>query len=165
MVVVATVLGVLAALLIGVVGGIFVAFSVSVMPALDRVQAERAVQVMRTINQVILNPLFLSCFLGALIVPAGAAVFAFLADQASAGWLFVVATVVYLVGSFGVTAGINVPLNNQLENDGDPADDPEGRPQHRWANFAPRWTRWNTMRSLACVASLGLQVGGLVALT
>ncbi|QVQ50641.1 DUF1772 domain-containing protein [Spiractinospora alimapuensis] len=166
MVTIATVIGVISALLIGVNAGIFVAFSVSVLPGLNRIPPEHAIPAARGVNRAILNPVFFVFFLGALVGPIVAAVFAYIAGVPVAGWLSVLAAVIYLVGTFGVTMAINVPLNNQLENDGDPDPerDPSGRSAQRWATFAIPWMNWNAVRSVACVIGLLAQVGALVAL-
>lgn len=164
MVTIATVVGVAAALLIGVAAGIFVAFSVSVLPGLNRIPPEHAIPAMRSINRAILNPVFFTFFFGALLGPIMAAVLAYVAGQPLAGLLSVLAAGMYLLGTFGVTVVINVPLNNQLENDGDP--DPESdtaeRSRGRWGAFAVPWTRWNSVRSVACVVGLLAQVGALI---
>ena len=48
-------------------GGHFFAFSNSVMTALGKLPAEQGIATMQTINIVILNPLFLSVFIGTAI--------------------------------------------------------------------------------------------------
>ena len=54
----------LAALGTGVMGGLFFAFSTSVMNALARLPAAQGVAAMQSINIVILNPVFFVAFFG-----------------------------------------------------------------------------------------------------
>ena len=62
----------------GLVGGLLLAFSVAVMPALARQSGRARHAVMQAINVVILNPLFLTLFMGTAVVALGA-------DRAVAG--------------------------------------------------------------------------------
>ena len=48
----------------GLIAGLFFAFSVAVMQALARLPAAGGIAAMQSINSAILNPLFLSVFLG-----------------------------------------------------------------------------------------------------
>jgi uncharacterized membrane protein len=118
----------------GLVAGVFVAFSVAVMPALRRRPAAEGVAVMQEVNRVIVNPVFLLLFLGTGAVAAVAAV---LDPRAAAG------AVLYAVGSIGLTAVANIPLNNALEADGEPV----------WARYSTRWTAWNHVRALVTTAA------------
>ncbi|WKY30582.1 hypothetical protein [Pseudomonas donghuensis] len=54
----------------GLMGGLFFAFSNFVMQALERIPAQSAVTAMQSINQVVLNRLFLSLFLGTAVTCA-----------------------------------------------------------------------------------------------
>ena len=58
----------------------------------------------------------------------------------------------YLIGVIGVTALVNVPLNDALAV----ADVP-------WTDYLRRWTAWNTVRALASLVSGALLVVALVA--
>ena len=57
---------IVAILTTGLTAGLFFSFAVAVMPALAASSDRTYVEAMRKINIVIINPLFLSCFLGAL---------------------------------------------------------------------------------------------------
>lgn len=132
----------------GTVGGLFFAFSNAVIPALDRGPPGHAVAAMQRINAVILNPLFLGLFLGtgALCLLLGVVLLGRVGEPAGAFGL--VGALSYLLGSVGVTAGRNVPLNAALAR----AD--AARPQAAsWRAYSRRWRRWNSLRTLACVAA------------
>lgn len=151
----------LALLMTGTMTGILGAFSVSVMPALDRIPAEQAVAAMRSINRVILNPVFLLMFIGAPVAAAAAGLLGFPLGQGAAAWLFLAAAAVYLLGVIMPTAVVNVPLNNRLDaGEAQPSGEEAAR---MWAAHSPRWTRWNTGRTLLGAVSLLLIGLGLLA--
>jgi len=130
-----TVLDVLVAVGAGLVGGVFLAFSAAVMPALRRRPPAEGAAVMREVNRVILNPVFLGVFLGTAVASAAVLLVGDLAGR--------IAGLLYLLGSFGVTIAANVPLNNRLDAEGEPV----------WAHYLTRWTAWNHARTVACAAA------------
>ncbi|MBN9791650.1 MULTISPECIES: DUF1772 domain-containing protein [unclassified Pseudonocardia] len=113
----------------GLLGGVYLAFSVAVLPALRRRPAAEAVAVMRGVNRVIVNPVFGTLFAGTALL-AGAVTVA----GALGGQPLRIAGGVAVLAGFAVTAAVNIPLNNALERDGD------------WAAFAPRWSAANHLR-------------------
>lgn len=149
----------LALLLTGLMAGIFAAFSVSVVPGLDRVDSGRAVAAMRSINRVIQNPVFFVMFFGAPVAAVASGALLFPLGQVGAAWLFLAAAGAYLLGAFLPTIVVNVPLNNALDAAGQPdaADLPDDT--RTWRDYSPRWTRWNTAR--AVFSSLSLLLVGL----
>jgi uncharacterized membrane protein len=58
-------------------------------------------------------------------------------------------SLLYLIGSFGVTIVFNVPLNNALA-DVKP-DNPEGA--NLWLSYLANWTTWNHIRMAAALAA------------
>ncbi|WP_439573792.1 anthrone oxygenase family protein [Phreatobacter sp.] len=156
----ALILGLVALVTTGAVAGLLFGYACSVMIALDRQAPETAVRVMQTINVVIVNPVFIATFLGALVAAPAAAGFAYLAGNgAAAGW-FLLAFLAYGLGTFGVTTALNVPLNEALGRAGNPPSDPAAV----WAGFAPAWNRWNVIRTAAGFLAVALCGLGLRAL-
>ncbi|MER6512111.1 anthrone oxygenase family protein [Nonomuraea sp. NPDC001636] len=143
--VLAVISSVLALVLNGLMAGVFFAFSTSVMPGLDAVGEEDAAAAMRSMNRKILNPGFLSTFTLAPVASLLAGVFLLIGGDGGPAVLAFAAAVVYFLGSIAVTAAINVPMNNALEA-GDLA----------WQAYAPRWTRWNTLRGWASALAVAL---------
>jgi uncharacterized membrane protein len=144
------ILAFVAALGSGLIAGIFYAFSTFVMKALARLPAESGIAAMQAINVAVINPLFLGVFLGTALVSVIATVAVALRwGQPGAAWLLV-GGALYVVGTFGVTIGCNVPLNNALAKvmPGD-ADAPQ-----RWADYVGRWSAWNHVRTAAVVLAL-----------
>ncbi|HET9566677.1 MAG TPA: anthrone oxygenase family protein, partial [Mycobacterium sp.] len=64
----------------------------------------------------------------------------------------------YLVGTFGVTIAINVPMNVQLES----ADAGSAEGGEVWHRYLRRWTAWNTLRTILGAAASALLVTSLV---
>ncbi|MFI6928052.1 DUF1772 domain-containing protein [Nonomuraea spiralis] len=143
--VVAVVFSVLALVLNGLMAGVFFAFSTSVMPGLDAVGEEAAAAAMRSANRKILNPAFLSTFTLAPVASLLAGVFLLVAGATGPAVLAFAAAVAYILGSFAVTAAINVPMNNALDAG-----------ELAWSAYAPRWTRWNTLRGWASALAVAL---------
>lgn len=135
--------------------GVFFTYSNSVMPGLDRVAAEKAVDAMRRINIVIVNPVFLASFIGPVITGAATGFLLLGLDENTSAYLFFAAAVVYLIGGIIISGRLNIPLNNALENS--TSTDWETR----WADFSPKWQRWNTVRAFLSMMALVLCGVGL----
>ncbi|GAA4916373.1 putative membrane protein [Stackebrandtia albiflava] len=135
--------------------GVFFAFAVAVMPGLARLDDSGFTMAMRHVNEAILNRWFLGCFTGAVPLGLLAVVLTWVTGPGAVTWWSLAALALYLV-CFGITAGVNVPLNNALRDAGD--EDPAGVR----AAFEPAWNRWHLIRTVAVVASL---VAWCVALT
>lgn len=138
-----------AALGAGLMAGFFYSFSGLVMPSLARRPPAEAIAAMQTINVVVLNPLFFVLFFG----PAAAGValstfapFVLPAGQATAAF---VASLLYAIGSIGVTIAKNIPLNDELAA----ASPDSGEGAGVWSRYLRDWTWWNHARVIACVLS------------
>jgi uncharacterized membrane protein len=139
------------------VAGVMLAFSASVMPGLGRRPASQAAAAMQSMNAAILNPVFGLVFGGTLVVCLGLAVTApFTGDHGEAGWR-ALGALLYVVGSFGVTMAVNVPLNEAL--DAVDPDSPAGA--ETWGRFRPRWTAWNNLRTVAGIAAAAALIASL----
>ena len=113
---------------------------------------------MQAVNVVILNPLFLILFLGTAGVSLALAVFALTSALEGLGLLLLAGALLYLIGVFGVTMTVNVPLNNRLAALA--ADRRDSWPE--WRRYLERWTRWNHVRSAAAaLGSLALTLAAL----
>ena len=105
-----------AAVASALVAGIMFAFSTSVMPALGRRPAPEGIAAMQAMNSAILDPAFGLVFGGAALLCAVLAVTAPFTVDESHALLRALGAALYLVGTFGVTIAINVPMNVQLES-------------------------------------------------
>ena len=133
----------------GLMAGTFFAFSVFVMPALKRLPVPQGIAAMQSINIAVINPIFMIVFMGTALlslVLAVAALFGW--KQPGAAWLLA-GCALYLVGTFGVTAGGNVPLNDALAVV--KPDAPNAATA--WASFYGAWMLWNHVRTLAALGA------------
>lgn len=141
----------------GLLGGVYFVFSVAIMRALEKLPNEQGIATMQSINLVILNPAFLSAFLGTAIggvLLIGAALFDW---NAASPWL-ITGALLYIVASLGLTIAFNVPLNNELVAVS--ATDPLA--VEVWQRYLTDWTFWNHIRTAASLASAAVLMIGLV---
>jgi uncharacterized membrane protein len=149
----------LAVLLTGGVTGVFFAFSTAVMPGLDATKASSAIAAFQSINQKIMNPVFLGHFAGAPLAGLATGGALLLLGQRWAAVLFFAAAGIYLLGAFLPTMIVNVPMNEALDATEIPAD--PGEAARIWTEHSARWTTWNTLRNVASVISLLVMALGL----
>ncbi len=144
-----------AVLLTGLSAGFFYAWSVSVIPGTIKVADTIYLETMQSINRAILNPAFFLIFLGSLILLVTNTI-----QQYHAGltfWLMLAATLIYLVGTIGVTGLGNVPLNDALDalHLNDLSDD-------KLAQFRQyyelKWNKLHTIRTVFAVISFLLSL-------
>ena len=137
----------------GLIGGLFFGYACSVIPALRGIDDPTYVDVMRRINRAIQNPAFGLCFLGALVLPAVAAIGLRTEHPAAALWALA-GSAAYLIAVV-ITFGANIPRNNRLDR--------AAGPGARQA-FEGSWNRYHLLRTGFTVAALVLLCRALVAL-
>lgn len=143
----------------GLVAGVFFAFSTFVMGALGRFPAPEGIRAMQEINITVINPWFMTALFG-----TGAACLAVigvtLADwDGSYGPYLVAAGAVYLVGCIAVTMAFNVPRNNTLAR----LEPASAEAAGVWGRYLVEWTAWNSVRTVASLATTGGLIGGIAA--
>lgn len=147
-------------ILIGLMAGLFFAYSVSVVLALETLSASTYTRVMQSINEKILNAVFGIAFGGAIVVPVVGTLVVFAGGHwtTTYGQSFLVASLVYLVGTAGVTMRVHIPMNDSIETWSveSPPDD--------WRTVRSRWAQWNHARTAAAVVSFVLSLVATVSL-
>lgn len=138
-----------AALGSGLVAGIFFAFSTFVMGALARIQQAAGISAMQSINVVVINPLFLSVFMGTAILCVGLALAAFFGWSHPRSLYLIIASLLYFAGTFLVTMMFNVPLNDALAAVSPASADGA----ELWKRYLSVWTNWNHVRTIAALAA------------
>src|SRR5690349_20036076 len=98
----------------GLSAGVFYTWSVSVIPGLKAVPDKTYLETMQAINRAIMNPWFFVVFIGAIPLILSSTYIQFREAINVSFWLLLVASISYLVGTFGVTAFGNVPMNEAL---------------------------------------------------
>jgi uncharacterized membrane protein len=141
-----------------IMGGVFFAFSSFVMGALGRLPPAQGIAAMQSMNIVVINPAFMTVFLGTGAASVAVAVTALsLPDPARAYLLG--GALAYLAGVIGVTMAFNVPLNNAV----DAADPASGEAARFWSHYSRQWTAWNHVRTIAGIAAGALMAMALFA--
>ena len=138
-----------AALGCGLIAGVFFAFSAFVMRAFARLPPAGGMAAMQSVNVAVLNPVFLSAFVGTAAACAVAVVLSLLHWQEPGAVYRLAGGLLYLLGSFGVTAAFNVPRNEALARVS--PSDPDG--PGLWATYQSSWTAWNHVRTVASLAA------------
>jgi uncharacterized membrane protein len=153
-----TVLVLLCALGSGAIGGVFFAFSNFVMPALARLAPGEGIRAMQAINVTVLNRLFLGAFMGTGVLSLVAVVGALFTWNGAGSLCVVLAGVIYVLGSILVTMRGNVPLNNALMR----VTQADALGEATWRSYVLDWTKWNTVRTVACFVAMVLFIIALV---
>ncbi|MEM9619995.1 MAG: anthrone oxygenase family protein [Pseudomonadota bacterium] len=136
----------------GLMSGTYLAFSAFIMRALDDLETGQAVTAMNAINTVILKSVFMPLFFGSTLAALLLTFVSlrFWAHEPEIAALGLAAGVLYVVGMFVITAIANVPLNNQLLKTNDTAQDAGAA----WQVYRLKWTRWNTVRTVASTGTV-----------
>ncbi|TFB76531.1 DUF1772 domain-containing protein [Cryobacterium glaciale] len=135
-----------AALGAALVGGVYLAFSLLIMPAFRAVPAAAAVAAMQRINVRALRPPFMVVFFGGAAASAAVIVLQ-LTSAVPAGPARIVGAVLALA-AVAITVVRNVPLNNALVRVG--PDSPNV--STAWHSFARSWTLANHARAVISAA-------------
>ncbi len=133
----------------GVMAGVFFAFSSFVMTALGNIQPGEGIRAMQRINVDVFCWSFSLLFFGIPVASLGLGVYAAMHFSQPESVYNLVGSIVYLAGSFVVTIAGNVPLNDALARvnpDAHHASD-------EWRTYLVSWTRWNHVRTAACLAA------------
>lgn len=125
----------------GITAGVFFAFSSFVMAALRRLPAEQGVAAMNSISVTVIHPGFMSAFAGTALLCLLLSVGSFVGWGQDGARLALIGSLVYLIGTFGVTVIFNVPLNDRLAKEG----------TGFWPNYLAAWCVWNHIRTAAAV--------------
>lgn len=145
----------LALLLSGMVAGMLFTFAVVVMPGIKNLNDHDYLQAFKAIDRVIQNgqPLFMTVWLGSLVVLVAAAILGFWQPDGFTRALLVVAAAIHLLGVQLPTGTVNVPLNNLLQRQ--ELDSMAQTELHQLrSDFEPRWVRWNTIRTILAILAI-----------
>jgi uncharacterized membrane protein len=133
----------------GLVAGAFFAFSTFIMKALGRLPPGQGIAAMQSINVTVINPSFMGALFGTGAACLLLAVAALRSWHGPGAVYLLAGSLLYLLGTVGVTIVFNVPLNNALAAVG--PDHAEGA--KLWRHYLARWTAWNHVRTAAALAA------------
>ena len=153
---------IVATMTVGLMAGVMGLYANTIMPGLGRTDDRTFVGAFQSIDEAIINPLFLATFFGALAVTGLSAVLHLGED----GLPWILAALVLYLAVFVSTVSVNVPLNDGIKAAGEPDRIADLAAVRERFNEA-RWRRWNLARTFlntsafACLAiALVLQGGG-----
>jgi uncharacterized membrane protein len=145
--------------LTALITGLFYSYSCSVNPGLHRLNDEAYLQSMQHINRAILNPVFFASFMGTFIIMPICTYVVYRHQGTSAAfWLILIAALLYIIGTFGITMARNVPLNNMLDQINISSSSAQEL-QAKRLQFEMPWNKWNMVRTVASVLSLLSTIG------
>lgn len=135
----------------GLLAGVFFGFSAFAMSGLQRLPDRDGAAAMRSINVTAERPPLMIALFGVSALCVAMIVRAITGwSMPGAGWLLTGA-ILTLAGALGVTAAVNVPLNNRLEAG-----------TVTWSRFLAGWDPANHARTLLCLAGCAaLLIGAL----
>lgn len=136
-------------LAVALISGLLFSFTIAVSPGLKHLTDLEYLKAMKSINKEILNPVFLFCFLCPLLL-FPLTIFFHQNDSFNL-WLLVSGFLSYCI-VIGITASVNVPLNNQLERLG--LLNTRGKQLETFRTlFENRWSFWNNVRTVSSLLS------------
>ena len=143
-------------ILSGLVAGLLYGYACSVNPGLHKLGNKEYLSAMQSINTAILNPVFFTTFMGSLVMFCFTA-FQLRTRQTEAFYCILIAMLIYMIGVFGVTIFVNVPLNNRLASFNISAASERELFGMR-AIFEKRWNTFHLIRTIASVAAFVLSI-------
>ncbi len=138
-------------------GGLFYAWSCSVIPGLKKLPDNTYIQAMQSFNKAILNPVFFISFIGTLLLLPVCVYLNYNSLFPVRFYLLLAALILYVLGVFGITALGNIPLNRKLDNF-DMANSDEQSVSLQRKNFEGPWIRWHSVRTCAGILVIILEI-------
>ncbi len=148
------VLVVLGVLGTGVVAGVFCGFSTFVMRGLAALPPAQGVAAMQAVNVTALQPPFMLVFIGQAALCVAILVVTFVVWPDEGAVELILASALYLVGTFVLTMAANVPRNNALMK----LEPASAEAAAYWPVYVREWTLWNHIRAVASAAASVLYV-------
>jgi len=145
---------------VGLSAGLLYAYAVSVIPGLKNIPGKSYLEAYQSINRAILNPAFFIVFFGSLILMVISIWFQYKVQVNLAFWLITGGTIIYLVGTLGVTIMGNVPLNESLDALKINALSSEELENAR-LSFESKWNQLNTVRTVFSVIAFMMLLLGV----
>jgi uncharacterized membrane protein len=135
----------------GLLAGVFFAFSAFVMSGLRRLPDPDGAAAMRSMNVTAQRPPLMIALLSVSILCVVIIVRAVATwPRPGAAWLLAGA-ILTIAGALGVTAAINVPLNNRLDAG-----------TVTWSQFLAAWDPANHARTVLCLAGCAVLLAGTI---
>ena len=144
-------------LLTGLLAGLFYGYDCSVTKGLGNLSDIAYLQSFQSINKAIQNPYFFLSFMGSLLMLPVACWLSYNSRNLVSFYLLLLATLIYSIGTFGVTIFCNVPLNEQLANFTIPTSSETEISEMRKA-FEKPWNAYHKIRTVGSIVVFGLTI-------
>lgn len=141
----------------GLIAGLYYAWSCSVIPGIGKLSDVNYLSAIQSMNKEILNPVFFASFMGTLILLPVCTWLHYKSGMSTTFWLLLAASLIYAIGSFGVTMVGNVPLNNTMDKFNVSSATIESMIKQR-QNFEIPWNKLHSIRTFATVVSFVLTI-------
>lgn len=148
-----------ATLTTGMVAGLMADWAYTVLPGLGRASDRTFVEAIQQLNRAIQNGWFFLSFLGAILFAGLAAFLAWRGHGRDALPWIIAGLALYLV-TFIITVAANIPLNDQIDKAGDPAQIKDLAAVR--AGFESKWIAWHLVRTVANIAAFACLAWALV---
>jgi uncharacterized membrane protein len=132
------------------IAGSFFAFSTFVMGALGKLPPPQGIAAMQSINVVVINPWFMTAFVGTAVLCAAVAVASLMRWHDPGAAYLLAGCVLYFAGTFLVTMVFNVPRNDALAK----LTPASAEAASLWIAYLSTWTAWNHVRTIAALGAM-----------
>jgi len=140
----------------GLIAGIFLAWSIAVMPGITRLEDRNFLLSMQEMNKSIQNLPFFLCFFGSVICSLILTFWVLPNESSWIKYFLLAGTCIYCVGVLGITIMVNVPLNQKLEELNLQTLDNNKLNSFR-SLFEQKWVFYNNIRTSASLISFFIQ--------
>lgn len=148
---------IVAATTTSLMAGLFYAWSFSVTPGFQKLSDSGYIAAFQACNRAIQNPVFLVCFMGTLLLLPLCTFMHYSQPVSTRFWLLLGASLLYAIGTFGVTITGNVPMNEVMDKF-DLTKASAETIAHTRAAFETRWNNLNMIRTVSSILAVLLVI-------
>ena len=140
---------ILSILLCSLVTGFIFTYAIVVMPGLSKLKDKEFIRAFQVTDEIIQNnqPIFMLIWVGSIISVLSLIISSVIIIGISESLLTIIIGTIYLFGVQGVTIGIHLPLNNQIQKVNTEELDDQKLHEER-LNFGRKWNFFNNIRTI-----------------
>ena len=140
---------ILSILLCSLVTGFIFTYAIVVMPGLSKLKDKEFIRAFQVTDEIIQNnqPIFMLIWVGSIISVLSLIISSVIISGISESLLTIIIGTIYLFGVQGVTIGIHLPLNNQIQKVNTEELDDQKLHEER-LNFERKWNFFNNIRTI-----------------
>ena len=140
---------ILSILLCSLVTGFIFTYAIVVMPGLSKLKDKEFIRAFQVTDEIIQNnqPIFMLIWVGSIISVLSLIISSVIIIGVSESLLTIIIGTIYLFGVQGLTIGIHLPLNNQIQKVNTEELDDQKLHEER-LNFERKWNFFNNIRTI-----------------